>query len=34
MIITISMAGIRQKKQHSSEVQEWCFRLMNDPNQF
>jgi hypothetical protein len=34
MIITISMAGIRHKKQHSSEVQEWCFRLMNDPNQF
>ncbi|MFL6383375.1 MAG: hypothetical protein ACJ712_00200 [Nitrososphaeraceae archaeon] len=22
------------KKLHTSEAQEWCFRLMNDPKQF
>ncbi|MFL6471544.1 MAG: hypothetical protein ACJ71H_11920 [Nitrososphaeraceae archaeon] len=22
------------KKLHTSEAQEWCFRLMNDPTQF
>jgi len=25
---------VDNKKLHRSEAQEWCFRLMNDPEQF
>jgi hypothetical protein len=25
---------VDSKRQHRSEAQEWCFRLMNDPEYF
>jgi hypothetical protein len=25
---------VDDKKQYRTEAQEWCFRLMNDPEQF
>jgi hypothetical protein len=28
------MAIVDDKKRHSTEAEEWCFRLMNDPEQF
>jgi glutamyl/glutaminyl-tRNA synthetase len=26
--------AVDDKKRHRTEAQEWCFRLMNDPEQF